>query len=95
MPTYGYRCPTGHEFEVVYGRGRPPPTACKVCGAAPVTRVFHPIAISFTGSVFYATDYGQREQKPEATAPVGDSVKEPDKGDKKTDQKTTKKSEPE
>jgi predicted nucleic acid-binding Zn ribbon protein len=41
-------------------------TACLVCGAAPVSRVFYPISTSFTGSGFYSTDYGQGEQKPES-----------------------------
>jgi putative FmdB family regulatory protein len=95
MPTYKYRCPTGDEFEAIHGMDDPPPTACEICGAAPVTRVFYPISVSFTGPGFYATDYGQGEQKPEATTPAGDSVKASDKGAKKTDAKTTKKSEPE
>jgi putative FmdB family regulatory protein len=95
MPTYGYRCPKGHEFEAIHGMGAPPPTACQVCGAAPVSRVFYPISTSFTGTGFYSTDYGQGEQKPEATAPADDSVKASDKDAKKTDAKTTKKSESE
>src|SRR5205823_1622595 len=33
MPTYGYRCPKGHEFEAIHGMGAPPPTTCQVCGA--------------------------------------------------------------
>jgi putative FmdB family regulatory protein len=66
MPTYGYRCPKGHEFEAIHGMGAPPPTACQVCGAAPVSRVFYPISTSFTGTGFYSTDYGQGDQKPEA-----------------------------
>lgn len=102
MPTYGYRCSNGHEFEVVHGMGASPPTACKVCGAAPVTRVFYPISISFTGSGFYATEYGRGEQKPEAgleqksdaAGPVGDGVKTSANAAKKTDEKSTKKSEP-
>ena len=93
MPTYGYRCPKGHEFEVIHPMGAPPPTTCEVCGAAPVSRVFYPISTSFTGTGFYSTDYGQGEQKPEATTPTGDSVKASDKDAKKTDAKTTKKSE--
>ncbi|MGH3082738.1 MAG: FmdB family zinc ribbon protein [Gaiellaceae bacterium] len=68
MPTYGYRGPNGHEFEVVHGMGGSPPTACEVCGAAPVIRVFYPISVSFTGSGSYATDCGRSEQRPE----VGD-----------------------
>jgi putative FmdB family regulatory protein len=94
MPTYGYRCPKGHEFEAVHGMGAPPPTTCQVCGAAPVSRVFYPISTSFTGTGFYSTDYGQGEQKPESKAPASDSVKVLDKGDKKTDGKTTNTPEP-
>ena len=94
MPTYGYRCPNGHTFEVIHGMGAPPPTACEVCGAAPVARVFYPISISFTGAGFYATDYGRAGQKPEEPASAGDSVKKSDDGAKKTDEKSTKTSEP-
>jgi putative FmdB family regulatory protein len=95
MPTYGYRCPKGHEFEAIHGMGGPPTTACEICGATPVSRVFYPISISFTGKGFYATDYGQGEQKPEATASGGNGVKASDDGARKTDEKTTKKSQPE
>ncbi len=95
MPTYGYRCPKGHEFETVHGMGASPPPTCLVCGAAPVSRVFYPISTSFTGSGFYSTDYGQDEQKPESKTSADESVKVVDKGAKKTDAKTTKKLEPE
>ena len=93
MPTYGYRCPKGHEFEVIHGMGAPPPTACEVCDASPVDRVFYPISISFTGAGFYATDYGRSGQKPEAPASAGDSVERSEDGAKKTDEKSTKKAE--
>jgi putative FmdB family regulatory protein len=95
MPTYGYRCPKGHEFEAIHGMGAPPPTACEVCGATPVSRVFYPISTSFTGSGFYSTDYGQREQKPEPQTQADESVKAVDKDAKKTDKNTTKKPKPE
>jgi putative FmdB family regulatory protein len=95
MPTYGYRCPEGHQFEAIHGMGAPPPTTCQVCGAAPVSRVFHPISTSFTGTGFYSTDYGQGEQKPEPATPAGDSIKASDKGATKTDEKSAKKPEPE
>jgi len=93
MPTYGYRCPKGHEFEVIHGMGALPPTACGVCGVAPVSRVFYPISTSFTGTGFYSTDYGRGGQKPESVSPAGD--KSSDKPAGKTDEKTTKKPEPE
>jgi putative FmdB family regulatory protein len=95
MPTYGYRCPKGHEFEAIHGMGAPPPTVCDVCGATRVSRVFYPISTSFTGSGFYSTDYRQGEQKPESKTPTDESVKIVDTGTKKTDEKTTKKPKPE
>jgi predicted nucleic acid-binding Zn ribbon protein len=63
------------------------------CGASdqgllPDIRLLH-------GPGFYATDYGQGEQKPETTTPSGDRGKASDKGAKRTDAKTTKKTEPE
>jgi putative FmdB family regulatory protein len=94
MPTYGYRCPKGHEVVASHGMGAPPPTACQVCGAAPVSRVFYPISTSFTGTGFYSTDYGQREQKPETGTPANDSVNVRDKGAKKADENATQKPKP-
>jgi predicted nucleic acid-binding Zn ribbon protein len=85
MPAYGYRCPNGHEFEVTTAWAPPRPTASEVCGATPV---------HFTGAGFYATDYGRSGQRREAPAYAGDSVKTSDDGAKKTDEKSTKTSEP-
>ena len=95
MPTYGYRCPKGHEFEAIHGMGAPPPTTCQVCGAAPVSRVFYPISTSFTGTGFYSTDYGRGGQKRESETPTDRSAKVSDEGAKKTDKRTAKKPEPE
>jgi putative FmdB family regulatory protein len=58
LPTYEYRCPNGHTFEVVQRMSDDPVTVCEVCGE-PVQRVFHPVAVHFKGSGFYATDYGR------------------------------------
>ena len=95
MPTYGYRCPKGHEFEAIHGMGAPPPTSCEICGAAPVSRVFYPISTSFTGTGFYSTDYGQGERKPETATPTGESAKTSDERPKKTAENTTQKPKPE
>ncbi|MBV9212357.1 MAG: zinc ribbon domain-containing protein [Actinobacteria bacterium] len=59
MPLYEYRCERGHTFEVLQRMSDDPITACQVCGA-PVQRVFHPVAVHFKGSGFYATDYGRK-----------------------------------
>jgi putative FmdB family regulatory protein len=84
MPTYEYRCPNGHEFDVLHRMDDPPPAACEVCGAGPVTRVFRPVPVFFKGSGFYSTDYGRgKRKKEEATADggakAGDDTKKADK----------------
>lgn len=58
MPIYEYRCPNGHEFEVVQRMSEDPISRCQECGA-PVERMFHPVAVHFKGSGFYTTDYAR------------------------------------
>jgi len=58
VPIYEYRCRNGHNFEVLQSMSDDPVTKCEVC-AAPVERVFHPVAVHFKGSGFYSTDYGR------------------------------------
>ena len=70
MPTYEYRCPKGHSFEVVQGINDPPLTKCQVCGR-PVERVLHSPAVHFKGSGFYNTDYGTKKRQREKSS--GDS----------------------
>jgi putative FmdB family regulatory protein len=68
MPVYEYRCENGHTFDVVQRMSDDPVAVCQECGA-PVQRVFHPVAVHFKGSGFYATDYGKK--KAEASADSG------------------------
>jgi putative FmdB family regulatory protein len=83
MPIYEYRCERGHTFEVMQGISEDPLTTCSTC-EAPVKRVFHPVAVHFKGSGFYATDYG-RKRKAESSDSTGasdsggDSSKDGDK----------------
>ena len=60
MPIYEYRCERGHTFEVMQRMTDDPLTSCSTCDA-PVQRVFHPVAVHFKGSGFYATDYGKKK----------------------------------
>jgi putative FmdB family regulatory protein len=60
VPTYEYRCPNGHEFEVVQRMIDDPVATCEVCGE-PVERVFRPVAVHFKGSGFYTTDYARKK----------------------------------
>src|SRR5687767_4018407 len=65
MPIYEYRCENGHLFEVMQRITDDPVTECETC-AAPVQRVFHPVAVHFKGSGFYNTDYGTAKRKRES-----------------------------
>lgn len=62
MPIYEYKCPNGHLFEVFHGMSEPGPDACEVCGASPLQRVLHPVAVHYKGSGFYSTDYGRKSK---------------------------------
>jgi putative FmdB family regulatory protein len=71
VPIYEYRCDNGHTFEVLQRMTEDTLTKCTVC-EAPVQRVFHPVAVHFKGSGFYATDYGKKGSKG-PKEPKGDS----------------------
>jgi putative FmdB family regulatory protein len=93
MPIYEYRCPNGHEFELLQRMGDAAPDACEICGAGPVTRVFHPVPVFFKGSGFYSTDYGRGKRKAESTSSGdGDGGKSSDDGSKKADKPAEKSS---
>jgi putative FmdB family regulatory protein len=62
MPLYEYKCPNGHLFEVIHGMTQPGPEQCEVCGASPLVRVLHPVAVHYKGSGFYTTDYGRKSK---------------------------------
>jgi putative FmdB family regulatory protein len=63
MPIYEYRCPNGHLFELFQRMSDALPEVCEVCGASPVERVLHPVAVHYKGSGFYTTDYGKGSAK--------------------------------
>jgi putative FmdB family regulatory protein len=63
MPIYEYKCPNGHLLEVFHGMNEPGPAKCEVCGAFPLERVLHPVAVHYKGSGFYSTDYGRGGRK--------------------------------
>ena len=77
MPIYEFRCENGHLFEVMQRITDAPVTECETCGA-PVTRVFHPIAVHFKGSGFYNTDYGTSRRKREMEKSASDGANKHD-----------------
>jgi len=90
MPIYEFRCGNGHLFEVMQRITDAPVTECETCGA-PVTRVFHPIAVHFKGSGFYNTDYGTAKRKRELDKSASDGADKRDakQAEKKTESKST------
>ena len=73
VPTYEYKCPKGHVFEVFKRISDPPPERCEVCGAGPVETVLYPVPVHFRGSGFYSTDYGRGSRKKEGGKESTDS----------------------
>jgi putative FmdB family regulatory protein len=57
MPTYEYRCPEGHEFEVFQKMSDPPGATCPECGEDAERRLSGGAGLLFKGSGFYITDY--------------------------------------
>ena len=80
MPIYEYKCPNGHLLEVFHGMNEPGPASCEVCGASPLVRVLHPVAVHYKGSGFYSTDYGRKGKKAAKDSGGGDSSSSSDSG---------------
>src|SRR5262245_39401501 len=83
MPTYEYRCPNGHLFEVFKSISAPAPEVCPNCGEGPVEVVLHPVAVHFKGSGFYSTDYGRGGRRKSEGGRDGDAPSSGDSGEKK------------
>jgi putative FmdB family regulatory protein len=58
MPTYEFRCPTGHEFEQFYRSigSAPSVVACPTCGKTAERQLSAGGGLVFKGSGFYITD---------------------------------------
>jgi len=91
VPTYEYRCPNRHLFEVFKSITAPAPDVCPVCGEGPVEVVLHPVAVHFKGSGFYSTDYGRGRRKAEASKDGDSGSAEKSEKSEKKDSSTEKK----
>ncbi|MEO7714399.1 MAG: FmdB family zinc ribbon protein [Gemmatimonadaceae bacterium] len=68
MPTYEFRCPSGHEFEKLYRTisGAEALAHCPQCGQD-AERVMSAAGFAFKGSGFYLTDYGKNAHRDKGT----------------------------
>ena len=57
MPTYEYRCPKGHAFEVFQRISDEPGAVCPECGENAERQLSAGAGLLFKGSGFYITDY--------------------------------------
>ena len=77
MPTYEYRCPKGHEFEVVQRITDRARAKCPRCGLVAERQMSGGAGLIFKGSGFYITDYGK-----DGKGPRKEPVAEGEKGAK-------------
>lgn len=64
MPTYEYRCPEGHDFELFQKMSDKPRAKCPVCGKQAVRQISGGAGLVFKGTGFYITDYGKDGKGP-------------------------------
>lgn len=77
MPTYEFRCPSGHEFEKFYRSisAAPPEVLCPICGKVAERQISAGGGLVFKGSGFYITDYGKDGKKSQTRpAPSGEGA---------------------
>ena len=87
MPTYEYRCPNGHLFELFKSINAPAPAVCPTCGEGPLEVVLHPVAVHFKGSGFYSTDYGRGGKRKRDESKDGAKAETKDSKPEKTEKK--------
>ena len=68
MPTYEYRCPQGHDFEVFQRISEQPGAACPDCGDASERRISGGAGFLLKGEGFYKTDYRSDDYKKKASS---------------------------
>ena len=91
MPTYEYRCPKGHEFDLFQRMSDEPRAACPECGEFAERLMSVGAGLIFKGEGFYITDYRSDAYKKAASSDkeAASSEKKTSDGDsaKKTSEK--------
>lgn len=68
MPTYEYRCPDGHEFELFQSMSADPMAPCPQCGEAAQRLLSGGAGFIFKGDGFYITDSRSEAYKKAASS---------------------------
>ena len=80
MPTYEYRCPKGHQFDLFQRMSDEPETACPECGEKAERVLSGGAGFLFKGDGFYITDYRSDSYKKAASAESDGSGSSSDSG---------------
>ena len=85
MPTYEYRCPEGHHFELFQKMSEEPRAECPECGAESERLLSAGVGFLFKGDGFYITDNRSASYRKDASTAdtAGPSEKETPTGPKK------------
>jgi len=77
MPTYEFRCPSGHSFERFYRKMADAVTEleCPVCGKVATRQLSGGAGLVFKGSGFYLTDYGRNAHRKDGGGATASSEK--------------------
>jgi putative FmdB family regulatory protein len=68
MPTYEYRCPNGHHFELFQKMSEEPVAPCPECGKDSERLLSAGAGLLFKGEGFYITDYRSDSYKKAASS---------------------------
>ncbi len=79
MPTYEYRCPAGHEFELFQKISNRPRAKCPSCGRLATRQISGGAGLVFKGSGFYITDYGKDGKGARTESEKSDGAEKSDK----------------
>ncbi len=71
MPTYEYRCPKGHRFELVQRMSDEPGAVCPECGAESERILSGGAGFLFKGDGFYITEHRSDSYKTAASRESG------------------------
>lgn len=82
MPTYEYRCPKGHEFELFQRMSEEPRTPCPECGEEAQRLISGGAGLIFKGDGFYITDYRSEAYKKAASSDKEAASKDTTSGEK-------------
>jgi putative FmdB family regulatory protein len=71
MPTYEYRCPDGHSFDLFQKMSDDPEAPCPECGKTASRQISGGAGFLFKGEGFYITDYRSKEYRKKASSESG------------------------